>query len=216
MANTWQITPSKNAKELVYEAIRNRIVNGDLADGERLSEVPLAERFGVSRTPLRDALARLAAEGYVGPAEPSGLVVIDPFRNIDELILRRAALDGVTAYMAARRGSDEDIALITSLAGAYSQGAALDLTARRELNRRFHDAITRAAHSVSLKAEAENFGIFFTSTRLLQALTVSETDAAIESHHRIAAAISRRDAFGAESEARAHIYAAYRRHLGPI
>lgn len=215
MTGNWQIAPIKSAKELVYEALRDKIVSGELAHGEKLSEVPLAEKLGVSRTPLRDALARLAAEGYLAPSEPSGLSVVDPFQNIDELIIRRAALDGTTAHLAARRGSAQDLAQIKALADEYSTAETLDLAARRELNKKFHAAITTAANSIGLKTESENFAIFFSSTRLMQALSPSETSEAIASHRRIADAILQRDAFSAEAEARAHIYAAYRRHLDP-
>jgi len=214
MASDWQIAQSRSAKELVYESLRDRIVSGDLVHGEKLSEVPLAERLGVSRTPLRDALARLAAEGYLAPAEPSGLSVVDPLQNLEELIIRRAALDGVTAHLAARRATDDEIATILALAAQYSESAGLDLGERRQHNHRFHDAITIAAHSNNLRAESENFRVFFTSTRLLQALTVGETAEAIQGHLKIAEAIQRRDAHAAEHEAREHIYSAYRRHLG--
>lgn len=215
MADNWQIAPSKSARELVYEALREKIVSGDLVHGERLSEVPLSEKLGVSRTPLRDALARLAAEGYLATAEPSGLTVVDPFKDLAELIIRRAALDGVCAHLAALRATDAELAAIQDLSNRYLAGAGLDLADRRLLNQQFHAAITQAAHSVALKAEAENFSLFFRSDRLLQALSVSETAAAIEGHRRIAEAIARRDAFAAETEARAHIYGAYRRHLAP-
>ncbi|OWJ77147.1 GntR family transcriptional regulator [Haematobacter genomosp. 1] len=215
MTDSWLIPTAKSTRDLVFDMLRDRILSGELRHGEKLSEVPLAERLGVSRTPLREALARLTAAGYLQPAESTGLVVVDPFQNLDELIIRRAALDAVAAHLAARRASDAQLAALMAITEQYRRTDPLDLAERRGLNHRFHAAITTAANSHQVAREAEHFQLFFASDRLMQALTPDETEGAIRDHMLIAEAIRARDPFEAERLAREHIYGAYRRYLSP-
>jgi DNA-binding GntR family transcriptional regulator len=93
------------ASDRAYTALRDDIVQWRLQPGTLLAEVEQAERLGVSRTPLREALGRLAAEGLTTAAGGRGVVVTDiSLEDIDELFELRETLEGKAAALAAQRG----------------------------------------------------------------------------------------------------------------
>src|SRR5690606_17177197 len=97
------------ASDRAYRTLREEILAGDLAPGTVLAEVEQATRIGVSRTPLREALARLTADGLVAPQTGRGLVVTDvSIDTIHELFELRRALDETAARLAAQR-RDPDV-----------------------------------------------------------------------------------------------------------
>jgi len=92
------------ASDRAYSVLREQIIDGDLAPGTLLAEVEQSSRLGVSRTPLREALSRLAADGLVAAHSGRGLVVTDvPLTRIAELFEVRSALEEQAARLAARR-----------------------------------------------------------------------------------------------------------------
>jgi DNA-binding GntR family transcriptional regulator len=104
-------TPSVRASDRAYSALRDDIVEWRLLPGTVLAEVEQAERLGVSRTPLREALARLSAEGLTTAAGGRGVVVTDiSLEDVDELFELRETLEGRAAELAAERGNPDDFA----------------------------------------------------------------------------------------------------------
>ena len=92
------------ASDRAYSALREQILDGDLAPGTVLGEVEQAARLGVSRTPLREALARLASDGLVSPHSGRGVVVTEvSVDRVAELFEVRGALEEQAARLAARR-----------------------------------------------------------------------------------------------------------------
>jgi len=92
------------ASDRAYSALREKILDGDLAPGTVLAEVDQAARLGVSRTPLREALARLASDGLVSPHSGRGVVVTEvSVDRVAELFEVRGALEEQAARLAARR-----------------------------------------------------------------------------------------------------------------
>jgi len=92
------------ASDRAYSALREQILDGELAPGTLLAEVEQSTRLGVSRTPLREALSRLAADGLVSSHSGRGVVVTDvPLTRISELFEVRSALEEQAARLAARR-----------------------------------------------------------------------------------------------------------------
>ena len=93
----------------VYDAILGAILHGDLKAGEKLSETGLAERLGVSRTPVREALRALDAEGFVR-LSPNSRFEITSFSRQDamEVLQIRRLLEGEASRLAAQRGTPED------------------------------------------------------------------------------------------------------------
>src|SRR3989304_10009044 len=100
-------------REEVYGALRRAIVQGELSPGNRVVETELAGRLGISRTPVREALRKLAAEGFIAKGPGSSLVVsaMSP-EEVEETFRIRAVLEGLAAHLAAERATPEGIALL--------------------------------------------------------------------------------------------------------
>lgn len=145
---TTRSTPASPA----YEQIRQAIVEGQYAPGQRLIEQRIAEELQLSRTPVREALHRLEAEGLVQSEPNRGAVVralsLDDIADIYGL---RARLEGYAAELAAQRATPEEIAAIDAGNDAFAAALARpahDLDVVREThdaNRRIHEAILAAA-----------------------------------------------------------------------
>jgi DNA-binding GntR family transcriptional regulator len=209
----WRLPPVRNAGELVFAQLRERIIGGDIPHGTRLSEAQIAARMGVSRTPVREALTRLLAAGLLRPAEPAGVIVVDPLADLEELVLMREALEGCAARLAASRATPDQVAVIGALAAQSRGKDASQMDIRAELNTAFHDAVLTAAHSPRLTALAESYRMFFASARLMRLMTTEELRVAVDDHAEIAAAISRGDGERAEEVARRHLRQAYGRSM---
>jgi len=141
-------------------AVRQLILDGGLAGGERLSEIPLAERLGVSRTPLRLALAELQAEGLLEPAPGGGFAVAwFTLHEARDAIDLRGVLEGTAARLAAERlldlrELDPVRACVEELDELVSSDAPAieDFERYVELNERFHTMLVRLARSRPLES----------------------------------------------------------------
>src|SRR6476620_8548504 len=111
------------ASDKAYRALRDDIIEWRLLPGTVLAEVEQSERLGISRTPLREALSRLTAEGLTTTAGGRGVVVTDiSLDDIDELFELRETLEGKAAALAAERG---DAAVFLQLQGELLEAPAL-------------------------------------------------------------------------------------------
>jgi len=140
---------SENVVQRLRDELENAIISNDFAPGERLDEAQLALRFGVSRTPVREALMQLNAIGLVEIRPRRGAVVIDPApHRIFEMFELMAEMEGMAGALAARRLSDDDRAAILAAHAACEQSfLAGDSDAYYYDNERFHKAIYAASHS---------------------------------------------------------------------
>ncbi|WP_330232583.1 GntR family transcriptional regulator [Nocardia sp. NBC_00508] len=144
--------PAASGTHAVYLELRRRFADGDFAPAERLTETTLAQELGVSRTPVREALGRLLADGLVVPAARGGAVVAaldsDEVRHIYRL---RASLEGLAAAEAAKRQASGLIApvemrAIGDAADAVERAIELgDAKRSAQANLAFHRAIGRTA-----------------------------------------------------------------------
>ncbi len=130
--------------ETVYRQLKRAIVNGVFRPGEILRQEDLAQRLGVSRAPLREALPRLEAEGIVllSPRRGYSVVSLDP-QEIREIFELRALIEEKTVHVATRLRSEADVARLTELVSAMdavpdSEGG---LVSWFEMHARFHDAL---------------------------------------------------------------------------
>jgi DNA-binding GntR family transcriptional regulator len=137
--------------QLVASKLRERILSGAVAGGDRLVEGKLSEELGVSRVPVREALRQLAAEGLVSIEPRRGASVISyNEEQVRELVEVRATLEALNAKLAAKRHDELTIADLKSILdeGVRVAGSADSLTLMR-LNERFHEALANvAANSV--------------------------------------------------------------------
>ena len=133
-------------RDVVTAEIRQAILAGRYRPGQRLIEDRLAEEFGVSRNPVREALRSLAAEGLVALTARRGATVASPSAaDAREMIEVRATLEALNARHAARRRDPRMIALLSEvLRRGTAAAAAGDVDALPDLNARFHDALAAA------------------------------------------------------------------------
>src|SRR5271168_281327 len=134
--------------EAVYQALRYGIVHGDLEPGERLRSDALATELRVSRTPVREALRKLEAEGLVAHSGSRLIVRAFSEQDLTELFYVREALEGMAARLAAENATPSEIAdiseLLEDMEAVRQRG---DIAALRPLTAEFHRLICRAAHN---------------------------------------------------------------------
>ncbi|MCU0907290.1 MAG: GntR family transcriptional regulator [Rhodobacteraceae bacterium] len=199
--------------------LRDMVLSGELAPGERLPEVHLSERLGLSRTPLREALTRLEQEGLLERA-PTGLgYVVRGFTwaDVADAIEVRGVLEGTAARLAAERGPtpaliDTARDLLARLDAVVTLGPEmLDMVAYADLNAAFHAAILDMARSPVLAREiGRAVALPFAGpsaflTEQTDVLAFRRTLAgAQDQHHAILDAIAAREGSRAEAIAREH------------
>jgi len=140
---------SANVVQRLRDEIENAIISNGFPPGTRLDEVQLATRFGVSRTPIREALMQLNAIGLVEIRPRRGAVVVDPGpHRIFEMFEVMAELEGMAGSLAARRHTEEDrTAILAAHEDCERSSSAGDSDAYYYDNERFHKAIYAASHS---------------------------------------------------------------------
>lgn len=136
--------------DVVAQGIRELIRSGELAPGDVLRQRDLAKRFRVSPTPVREALRKLEAEGFIATELHRGAVVVrSEDARLFENFLIRANLESLAAALAAQKITPEDLEEITQIFDELSH-LDPDDQRRAELNRRFHFRIYEAARSPTL------------------------------------------------------------------
>jgi DNA-binding GntR family transcriptional regulator len=199
--------------ELAYRRLLEALLDGRLKPGQRVRETQLAEQFGISRTPVREALRRLQNEGLLTTEPYRGMTVarLDQ-QAVMELYLMREVLEGTAAGLAARHAADAEIDLLEDILAEERQ-AGEDPERRATLNRRFHGTIYHAAHNRyllrSLNALRDSMAILGATTYKVEGRAAK----ALAEHQTILAAIRARDPQSAEQAARRHIRAAQRARL---
>jgi GntR family transcriptional regulator of vanillate catabolism len=200
-------------------ALRDLVLSGELQPGERLSELSMVERLGVSRTPVRTALVRLEEEGLL-EAIPSGGFAVKAFseREVFEAIEIRGTLEGLAARLAAERGvSSADLQPIKDCLAELDEivgqpSVTVDTFSHYiELNARFHALLTGLAESRALSRQIERASAlpFASPSAFVMAQSVSPEARTIltvaQDQHRCAVdAIERREGARAESIMREH------------
>lgn len=155
MENDFKNFEIKNYKplgEVVFEYLRNAILNGTLKPGERLMEISLADQLGVSRTPVREAIRKLEKEKFVEMIPRKGAYVANlTARDILEVLEIRIVLEGFASKLAAERMGDDDVAELEAILAEFNK--ALEVLDRPEMIRRdneFHNKIYSAAKNNKL------------------------------------------------------------------
>lgn len=138
------------------QAIEDAVIAGEFVPGDHLDEVSLAARFGVSRTPIREALLQLGAEGFIEMRPRRGAMVSIPSpQRLIEMFETMAELEAACGTLAARRLTAEDDRLIEAAHHACVQAAATgDPETYYGVNRGFHEAIYRASRNAFLAEQA--------------------------------------------------------------
>jgi DNA-binding GntR family transcriptional regulator len=195
-----------------YERFKSAIRAGALPPGTRITEADLAGRFGVSRTPVRQAITRLETEGLLRHEPRRGLVVTRlAHQEVVELYAMREVLESTAARFAAQHASESELA---TLAGLVEAEPALfgDPARLSELNERLHGLLYLAAHNRFLLRSLEQLSV----TMALLPTMLTDPARAREGHEEhvaILAALQARDGDAAEAAVRAHIRSAQRHRI---
>lgn len=202
------------AVERAYQAIRGGIVAGTYPGGAHLRAADLAESLGVSRTPVREALRRLHAEGLVNFRANHGAFVSSWSRaDLDEVFGLRAHLESYAADLAATALSPAGIDELARLAEAMSELVARQrpdfVDALIEANSRFHRIITEAAAHPRLAAMIATVVEAQLVTRTFQFYTREALERSMAHHHELVAAFRVRDGRWAASVMTSHVHAAH-------
>jgi DNA-binding GntR family transcriptional regulator len=203
------IDTSFSFKNKAYAALKSVITDMDVygSRGEiRLDERSLAQDFGVSRTPVREAMAQLEREGFVRSVPRRGVYVVRKTRReVIELITAWAALESMAARLITAIASDEEIASLRKMFATFENGAVrAHLDEYSQLNIEFHQSIIRLSRNAMLINLAENL---FTHMRMIRRKTIGEKDRAdrsIRDHMHIIEALEARDTVRAETLVRDH------------
>ncbi|WP_370159383.1 GntR family transcriptional regulator [Salipiger bermudensis] len=197
-------TPNKDAYTLILEAIDS----GVYRPGDRLVESELAERFGVSRTPIREALQRLETQSLLARDGRSLIVASLDHNQMAELYVVRTELEGLAARLAARHATEEEIQVMRDM---VSEDRVLldDPSALARANRRFHKMIHLASHNRFL---VQQLDLVHRSMALMATTSLAAQgrgEIALAEHTAIVDAISRRDEDAAYKALRDHISVAF-------
>ncbi|MEO1328792.1 MAG: GntR family transcriptional regulator [Pseudomonadota bacterium] len=204
----------------LFGELLDAIDRGEFPPGARLVETELAERFQVSRTPVREALGRLESVGLAQRDGRRGITVASlDHDQLGELYDLREVLEGFAARLAARRASPAEIAVLRELVAADAALAAQDGSGQElaRANKRFHRQLHHASHNRYLLDMLDRMR---RSLVLVSGTTLAAPGRGPESiaeHDAIVRAIEARDEAAAEQAARTHIVNAYktRLRLGP-
>jgi DNA-binding GntR family transcriptional regulator len=203
------IDTAPSFKHQAYAALKNAIAAMDIyrsREDIRLDERKLAQDFGISRTPVREAMAQLEREGFVRSVPRRGIYVVRKTKaEVIELITAWAALESMAARLITQQATDEEIAGLRRMFATFLSGEVhAKLDEYSEVNIEFHQAIIKLSRSRVLADLAENL---FTHMRMIRRKTIVEKDRAdrsIRDHMHIIEALEARDTRKAEELVRDH------------
>lgn len=198
-----------------FEVLIAAIEKGELLPGQRLQETRLAEQFGLSRTPIREALHRLETLGLAEPGPQRGLVVANiSYERLRQLFAVREGLEKLAMQLAVSSASDEEIALLQDLINAEQR--LTDSKALHDHNRQFHRQIYRSTHNPYLNEMLDNLRIHLSLLRGTTYALAERAEEAKQEHQAIVDALARRDCAAAQEAACQHIRNGYRARLAII
>lgn len=203
----------KTSSIQLYQLLYKALLSGELKPGDRIRENEIAARYNVSRTPVREALGRLEAQGLLVYGDQRGLVVprLDA-QSATELYVMREVLDATAARLAAKHANAAEVASLRHMVERDAQNVE-DVALLVNTNRIFHSAICDCAHNRFLKRMQETMA---ESLALLGPTTLSlpnRSRSAIEEHAAIVEAIAVGDGDAAAAAASRHSVASHQARL---
>ena len=191
----------------VADRLRELIFGGSLTPGSFIDEPALCEQLGISRTPLREALKVLTAEGLLRHEPRRGCFVNQiTERDLDEIFPVIALLEGRCAFEAARNATDADLAALTQMHERLEKAArARRITEYYEANFAIHEAIITLANNRWLAQVIADLRKILRLARLQQLHAPGRLAQSLSEHMAVFAALRARDADGAEAAMRTHL-----------
>lgn len=199
----------------VYRELRASLLRQVIAPGQRMVEADLAQQLGVSRTPVREALARLVAEGMVVVLPNGGMAAHDARSELADIYGLRQVLEGYAARLAASRIEPHELDLLDDLVRQMREAGDADARDRVvELNNDFHLMIAEAARSPRLARMINDYRDYFLTPAVLGQYDRAAMRHTEQQHEAIVWALRARDGDAAERFVRAHFQDAMNLMLG--
>ena len=205
----FQLKVQKPLKELVYLELKHKILTGEIASQTRLMEIDLSEKMNVSRTPIREAIKRLADDGLVKVEPRRGAYVANiSIKDMLDVFEVREDMEGFVAKLASQRITDEQKLELKAIAADYETATQkTDKEAIIELDEKFHNFIVECCNNETLSELINYVQELSLRFRYLYYDDDSLYDSTAEQHNRIVDAITSGNADEARKEADAHVRA---------
>jgi len=198
-----------------YAKLKDAIRDGTFPSGSRLTELDVSTWLGMSRTPAREAIYRLEADGLVAHEPRRGLTVTRPdHQMVVELYVMREALEGTAARLAAQHANDTEIEALAELVAGETDAIG-DVRALSSLNQRLHRLIHVSAHNRFLLRSLSSLSDTMTLLPSMLGAVFRAKQSHAE-HKLVLDAIQRRDMAGAEEAMRLHLRSAQRHRLSAL
>lgn len=196
-----QIERHQTLREKILETIRDAILKGTMKPGERVSEPELAERFGISRTPIREAFRQLESEGYLEVIPRKGAVVASlSERDIEEFYAIKIILEGFAARMAAEKLTAKEIERLEVINERLQQIAKEgDVKTFFRVHNEFHEVFIKAAGNEKLSEMINQLVMKFKRLRLASLSQPGRMEVSIEDHRDMIEAFKDHDGERADS-----------------
>ena len=196
-----QIERHQTLREKILETIRDAILKGTMKPGERVSEPDLAERFGISRTPIREAFRQLESEGYLEVVPRKGAVVASlSERDIEEFYAIKIILEGFAARMAADKLTEKEIERLESINERLHKIASEgDVKTFFRVHNEFHEVFIKAAGNDKLSEMINQLVMKFKRLRLASLSQPGRMEVSIEDHSDMIQAFKDHDGNRADS-----------------
>ena len=188
-------------REKILENIRDAIISGSMTAGSRVSEPELAERHGISRTPIREAFRQLESEGYLTVIPRKGAVVAAfTAKDVEEFYAIKSILEGYAARRACEKLSDRDLARLQSINDRLSELAEHnDIKTFFKIHSDFHDMFIKAADNEKLRDLITSLVTRFQRLRLTSLSMPGRMRISVQEHEKIIEAFRNKDAALAET-----------------
>ena len=191
----------------ILDDLEQMIVTGSFADGERLDEIRLSEHFGVSRTPIREALQKLVASGLVEQRPRRGVFVVEPGPvELVQMFEAMAELEASCGHLAAKRISSTELRALEEVNNLCKQAVSEDDADQYYThNEKFHHLIYDAAQSSYLRDLAIKLQKRLKPYRRMQLHLRGRLEQSMSEHEGILSALTKGDSARAANELREHV-----------
>ncbi|QEM67153.1 GntR family transcriptional regulator [Geobacter sp. FeAm09] len=187
-------------REKILENIRDAIISGALKAGSRVSEPDLAERYGISRTPIREAFRQLESEGYLTVIPRRGAVVSDfSEKDVEDFYAIKSILEGYAARRACEKLTPRELDRLQSINDRLAELAAHnDIKTFFKVHNDFHDVFIKAADNEKLRELINSLVTRFQRLRLMSLSLPGRMDNSVQEHEKIIEAFRSKNVEAAE------------------
>lgn len=207
MDKLFEINDYELLSKKVYRILKARIIKGDLAQGSKLFEAKIAEQLGVSRTPVREALRELAAEGFVKMNPNQGMIVYNTsIEDVQNVLQIRGVLEGLAARLTATLISEEETKKLDSYIKQMEKFVSRnDPIAFSDIDAKFHELIVNSCGNKQLIQIRKNISEQVNRYRMKSLNVPGRLKYSLKEHREIAEALKIKDSKRADIWSRKHI-----------